>query len=180
MHVIFWILSQDHYNLVQYKNHIASAFHTNHFKGLSRGMYMTSTDGHTDEEIRKIYNFKNIAVVGMSRDPAKAAHFVPKYMIEMGYNIIPVNPSAAEILGKRTYSRVSDIKSEVDIVDVFRPSEDVYPVVEDSIKKPGIRVIWLQEGIHNSNAEKIAQESNIDFVFNRCIMAEHMRLFNDD
>ena len=116
----------------------------------------------------------------MSRDPAKAAHFVPKYMIEMGYNVIPVNPSAAEILGKRTYSRVSDIKSEVDIVDVFRPSEDVYPVVEDSIKKPGIRVIWLQEGIHNSNAEKIAQESNIDFVFNRCIMAEHMRLFNDD
>ena len=141
---------------------------------------MTSTDGHTDEEIRKISNFKNIAVVGMSRDPAKAAHFVPKYMIEMGYNIIPVNPSAAEILGRRTYSRISDIKSEVDIVDVFRPSEDVYPVVEDSIKKPGIRVIWLQEGIHSSNAEKIAQESNIDFVFNRCIMAEHMRLFNDD
>ena len=141
---------------------------------------MTSTDEHTDEEIRKIYNFKNIAVVGMSRDPAKAAHFVPKYMIEMGYNVIPVNPSAAEILGRRTYSSVSDIKAEVDIVDVFRPSEDVYPVVEDSIKKPGIRVIWLQEGIHNSNAEKIAQESNIDFVFNRCIMAEHMRLFNDD
>ena len=141
---------------------------------------MTSTDEHTDEEIIKIYNFKNIAVVGMSRDPAKAAHFVPKYMIEMGYNVIPVNPSAAEILGRRTYSRVSDIKSEVDIVDVFRPSEDVYPVVEDSIKKPGIRVIWLQEGIHNSNGEKIAQESNIDFVFNRCIMAEHMRLFNDD
>jgi hypothetical protein len=140
---------------------------------------MTSTDEHTDEEIIKIYNFKNIAVVGMSRDPTKAAHFVPKYMIEMGYNVIPVNPSAAEILGRRTYSRVSDIKSEVDIVDVFRPSEDVYPVVEDSIKKPSIRVIWLQEGIHNSNAEKIAQESNIDFVFNRCIMAEHMRLFND-
>jgi predicted CoA-binding protein len=143
-------------------------------------MYMTSTDEHTDEEIIKIYNFKNIAVVGMSRDPAKAAHFVPKYMIEMGYNVIPVNPSAVEILGRRTYSRVSDIKSDVDIVDVFRPSEDVYPVVEDSIKKPGIRVIWLQEGIHNGNAEKIAQESNIDFVFNRCIMAEHMRLFNDD
>lgn len=141
---------------------------------------MTSTDEHTDEEIIKIYNFKNIAVVGMSRDPAKAAHFVPKYMIEMGYNVIPVNPSAVEILGRRTYSRVSDIKSDVDIVDVFRPSEDVYPVVEDSIKKPGIRVIWLQEGIHNGNAEKIAQESNIDFVFNRCIMAEHMRLFNDD
>lgn len=140
---------------------------------------MGKIDKHTDEEIRKIYNFKNIAVVGMSRDPAKAAHSVPKYMIERGYNVIPVNPSAVEILGRRTYSHVSDIKSQVDIIDVFRPSEDVYLVVEDSIRKPGIRVIWLQEGIHNSDAEKIAGDNNIDFVFNRCIMAEHMRLFDD-
>lgn len=140
---------------------------------------MGKIDKHTDEEIRKIYNFKNIAVVGMSRDPAKAAHSVPKYMIERGYNVIPVNPSAVEILGRRTYSHVSDIKSQVDIIDVFRPSEDVYLVVEDSIRKPGIRVIWLQQGIHNSDAEKIAGDNNIDFVFNRCIMAEHMRLFDD-
>lgn len=140
---------------------------------------MGRTDKHTDEEIRNIYNFKNIAVVGMSRDPAKAAHFVPKYMIERGFNVIPVNPSAVEILGRRTYSRVSDIKSQVDILDVFRPSEDVYPIVEDSIRKRGIRVIWLQEGIHNSDAEKIARDNNIEFVFNRCIMAEHMRLFVD-
>lgn len=140
---------------------------------------MGRTDKHTDEEIRKIYNFKNIAVVGMSRDPAKAAHFVPKYMIERGFNVIPVNPSAVEILGTRTYTRVSDIKSQVDILDIFRPSEDVYPIVEDSIRKRGIRVIWLQEGIHNSDAEKIAGDNNIEFVFNRCIMAEHMRLFDD-
>ena len=140
---------------------------------------MGRIDKHTDEEIRKIYNFKNIAVVGISRDPAKAAHSVPKYMIERGYNVIPVNPSAVEILGRRTYSRVSDIKSQVDIIDVFRPSEDVYPVVEDSIRKPGIRVIWLQEGIHNSDAEKIARDNDIEFVFNRCIMDEHMRLFDD-
>lgn len=140
---------------------------------------MGRTDKHTDEEIRKIYNLKNIAVVGMSRDPAKAAHFVPKYMIERGFNVIPVNPSAVEILGTRTYSRVSDIKSQVDILDIFRPSEDVYPIVEDSIRKRGIRVIWLQEGIHNSDAEKIARDNNIEFVFNRCIMAEHMRLFDD-
>lgn len=140
---------------------------------------MGRTDRHTDEEIRKIYNLKNIAVVGMSRDPAKAAHSVPKYMIERGFNVIPVNPSAVEILGRRTYSRVSDIKSQVDILDVFRPSEDVYPIVEDSIRKRGIRVIWLQEGIHNSDAEKIARDNDIEFVFNRCIMAEHMRLFDD-
>jgi predicted CoA-binding protein len=140
---------------------------------------MSITDNHTDEEIRKVYNFRNIAVVGMSRDPAKAAHSVPKYMMERGYNIIPVNPMASEILGRKTYSYVSDIKSQIDIIDVFRPSKDVYPVVEDSIKKPGISVIWLQEGIHNVEAEKIALDNKIDVVFNRCIMAEHMRLFND-
>ena len=140
---------------------------------------MGRIDKHSDEEIRKIYNFKNIAVVGMSRDPAKAAHFVPKYMIERGFNVIPVNPSAVEILGRRTYSRVSDIKSQIDILDIFRPSEDVYPIVEDSIRKRGIKIIWLQEGIYNSDAEKIARDNNIEFVFNRCIMAEHMRLFVD-
>jgi uncharacterized protein len=140
---------------------------------------MSITDNHTDEEIRKIYNFRNIAVVGMSRDPAKPAHLVPKYMVERGYNIIPVNPIASEILGRRTYSYVSDIKSQIDIIDVFRPSKDVYQVVEDSIKKPAISVIWLQEGIHNVEAEKIALDNKIDVVFNRCIMAEHMRLFND-
>ena len=140
---------------------------------------MSITDNHTDEEIRKIYNFRNIAVVGMSRDPAKPAHLVPKYMMERGYNIIPVNPIASEILGRRTYSYVSDIKSQIDIIDVFRPSKDVYPVVEDSIKKLGITVIWLQEGIHNVEAEKIALDNKIDVVFNRCIMAEHIRLFND-
>jgi len=140
---------------------------------------MSITDNHTDEEIRKIYNFRNIAVVGMSKNPGKAAHDVPKYMIEKGYNVIPVNPTASEILSRRTYSCVSDIQSQVDIIDVFRPSEDVYPVIEDSIKKPGIRVIWLQEGIHDTEAEKIALDNKIDIVFNRCIMAEHMRLFND-
>ena len=139
---------------------------------------MRITDDHTDEEIRKFYIFRNIAVVGMSRDPAKEANSVPKYMIERGYNIIPVNPLASEILGRRTYSRVSDIKSQVDIIDIFRPSNDVLPVVEDSIKKHGISVIWLQQGIHNVEAEKIALDNKIEVVFNRCIMAEHMRLFN--
>ncbi|HSA73257.1 MAG TPA: CoA-binding protein, partial [Nitrososphaeraceae archaeon] len=99
---------------------------------------------------------------------------------ERGYNIIPVNPSANEILGKRTYAKVSDIRSQVDIIDVFRPSEDVYSVVEDSVKKPGVKVIWLQEGIHNPEAEKMALDNKINVVFNRCIMAEHMRLFNPD
>jgi predicted CoA-binding protein len=145
-----------------------------------RCIVMSLRDSHSDNEIQKMYNFKNIAVVGMSRDPVKPAHFVPKYMIERGYNIIPVNPSANEIQGKRTYAKVSDIKSQVDMIDVFRPSEDVYSVVEDSVKKPDVKVIWLQEGIHNAEAEKMALDNKIDVVFNRCIMAEHMRLFNTD
>jgi hypothetical protein len=133
-------------------------------------------DSHTDDEIRKIYSLKNIAVVGMSKNPDKAAHYVPKYLHDHGYNIIPVNPTATEILGKKCYPTLLDIPVEIDIVDVFRPSEQVKPVIEESVKiKP--KVIWLQEGIHNLEAETIAQKSGIKVVFNRCMLAEHQRLF---
>lgn len=133
-------------------------------------------DSHTDEQIRKIYSLKNIAVVGMSKNPDKAAHYVPKYLHEQGYNMIPVNPTATEILGKKCYSSLLDIPNDIDIVDVFRPSDQVLQVVEESIKiKP--KVIWLQEGIHHPEAERLAQKSGIDVVFNRCMLAEHQRLF---
>ena len=133
-------------------------------------------DNHTDEQIKKIYELKNIAVVGMSKNSEKAAHYVPKYLAEKGYNIIPVNPTAEEILGKRCYSNLSDISEQVDIVDIFRPSEQVLPVISEAIKlKP--KVIWLQEGIHNIEAESLAKKSGIEVIFNRCMLAEHQRLF---
>ena len=133
-------------------------------------------DSHTDDEIRKIYSLKNIAVVGMSKNPDKAAHYVPKYLHEQGYNVIPVNPTATEILGKKCYPSLLDIPVEIDIVDVFRPSDQIAPVIEESVKvKP--KVIWLQEGIHNPEAEIIAQKSGIKVVYNRCMLAEHQRLF---
>jgi uncharacterized protein len=133
-------------------------------------------DSYTDDEIRKIYSLKNIAVVGMSKNPDKAAHYVPKYLYENGYHIIPVNPTATEILGKTCYHSLLDISDEIDVVDVFRPSDQVMPIIEESIKiKP--KVIWLQEGIHNPEAEEIAQKSGIKVVFNRCMLAEHKRLF---
>jgi len=133
-------------------------------------------DTHTDEQIKKFYELKNIAVVGMSKNPEKAAHYVPKYLAEKGYNIIPVNPTADEILGKKCYSELSDIPEHVDIVDVFRPSEQVIPVIDEAIKlKP--KVIWLQEGIHNIEAESLAQKAGIEVIFNRCMLAEHQRLF---
>jgi predicted CoA-binding protein len=136
-------------------------------------------DSHSDDEIRKFYTLKNIAVVGMSKNEDKAAHYVPKYLIDHGYNVVPVNPTAAEILGRKSYLTVSSIQDRIDIVDVFRPSEDVPGVVENALKKEGIKVIWMQEGIYSKEAEKIAKEKNISVVYNRCMMAEHRRLFSD-
>jgi hypothetical protein len=133
-------------------------------------------DLHSDEQIKKIYALKNIAVVGMSKNPEKAAHYVPKYLAEQGYNIIPVNPTTDEILGKKCYSSLLDVPVSIDIVDVFRPSDQVKPVVEEAIKiKP--KVVWLQEGIHDPEAESLAKKAGIDVVFNRCMLAEHQRLF---
>ena len=111
-------------------------------------------DSHSDEQLKQIYNLRNIAVVGMSTSPEKPGYFVPKYLLKLGYNIIPVNPNAAEILGRRSFHKVSDITEQVDIVNVFRKSEDVYPVIQDAIEKKGVKIIWLQEGIHNEKAER--------------------------
>jgi len=133
-------------------------------------------DSHTDEEIKQIFSLKNVAVIGMSKNQEKAAHYVPKYLAQNGYNIMPVNPTADEILDKKCYSSVGDVSEPIDIVDVFRPSEQVLPVVQEAIKKKP-KVIWLQEGIHNEEAEDLARKSGIKVVFNRCMLAEHQRLF---
>ena len=133
-------------------------------------------DLHSDSELRRIYDLKNIAVVGMSKNEGKPAHFVPKYLIEHGYNVIPVNPTITEVLGRKSYPSIADIPDDVDVVDIFRRSEDVPPVVNDAMKKKGIKVIWMQSGIYNEEAERKAKENGIDVVFNRCMMVEHNRL----
>jgi len=132
-------------------------------------------DPSSDEQIREILSLNKVAVVGMSKNPSKAAHYVPKYLFENGYEITPVNPSSDEILGKKSYNSVSDIVGDVDIVDVFRPSDQVLPVIREAIKKKP-KVIWLQEGIHNLEAEELARSAGIKVVFNRCMLAEHQRL----
>jgi predicted CoA-binding protein len=86
-----------------------------------------------------------------------------------------VNPTTNEILGKKCYSSISDMNDEIDIIDVFRPSEKVLPIIKDAIKKKP-KVIWLQEGIHNQEAEELARNAGIKVVFNRCMLAEHQRL----
>src|ERR671917_93626 len=130
------------------------------------------TDKHSASEIKRVLKFRNIAVVGMSKNEEKPAHFVPKYLIDHGYNVIPVNPTATEILGRKSYPTVSSIPDKIDIIDIFRRSEDVPSVVEDVIKKEGIKVIWMQEGISSKESEKIAKEKDISTVYNRCMMAE--------
>ena len=135
-------------------------------------------DLHSDSELRKIYELKNIAVVGMSKNEEKPAHFVPKYLIEHGYNVIPVNPTITEVLGRKSYPSIANMPEDVDVVDVFRRSEDAPVVVMDAMKKKGIKVIWMQEGIYNEEAERKAKENGMDVVYNRCMMAEHKRLFS--
>ncbi len=133
-------------------------------------------DSLSDNEIKEIYSLKNVAVIGISKNQEKAAHYVPKYLAENGYNIIPINPSSDEILNKKCFPSINDVDESIDIVDVFRPSDQVLPFVKDAIKKKP-KVIWLQEGIHNTEAEELARKEGITVVFNRCMLAEHQRLF---
>jgi predicted CoA-binding protein len=136
-------------------------------------------DSHSDSEIKNTYRMKNIAVVGMSKNEEKAGHFVPKYLIEHGYNIIPVNPTITEVLGRKSYPRIADIPEKIDIVDIFRRSEDVPAVIDDTLnKKDEIKVIWMQSGIYNENAETKAKQHGMDVIYNRCMMEEHRRLFS--
>ena len=132
-------------------------------------------DEYSDEQIRDILSLKKVVVIGMSKHSSKAAHYVPKYLSDNGYDITPVNPTAEEILGKKCYDSVSKIAGEIEIVDIFRPSDQVLPFVQEAIKKKP-KVIWLQEGIHNSEAEELARKEGIKVVYNRCMLAEHQRL----
>ncbi len=130
----------------------------------------------TQSEIDDILeNSKRIAVIGMSKNPEKDAYTVPEYLIENGYTIIPVNPTANEILGQKAYKKLSDVPGDVDIVDVFRPSEDVPNYIEDVLKKRP-KVFWEQLGIHNPEAEEKIAAAGIKVVYNRCMRLELKRL----
>jgi len=131
----------------------------------------------TPEMVEILKKSKTIAVVGASRNPSKAAHTIPKYLKEHGYIIIPVNPKADTIFEEKVYPKLTDIPVQVDIVDVFRPSEDTPAVVAEAVKlKP--KLIWLQLGITNEEAKKIADDNGIPIVMDKCRKIEHMRLFH--
>ena len=133
-----------------------------------------------DATIRKILtSIRTIAVVGCSKDPLKDAHRVPKYMQQHGYRILPVNPTATEILGEKAYPSLDAVPIPYDAVDIFRPSADVPPIVDQAIKGPA-KVIWMQLGIRNEAAASKAAAAGKLVVQDHCLMRDHARLFGGD
>ena len=131
----------------------------------------------TDEdELRRIYaDTKTIAVVGASANEEKAAHTIPRYLQRQGYRVIPVNPRGGEILGEKVYEKLADVPEPIDVVDVFRPSEETPAVARDAVAV-GAKVLWLQEDISSEEAERIASEGGLEVVMDLCMGATHHRL----
>lgn len=117
-----------------------------------------------------------IAVVGLSADWYRPSYFAAKYMMEHGYRVIPVNPRYSEILGQKCYRSVQEIPEKVDIVDVFRKTEDVMPAAEAAIAARA-RVLWQQLGVRNEAAAAKARAAGLETVMDRCVKIEHARLF---
>jgi uncharacterized protein len=119
-------------------------------------------------------NYKNIAVVGLSSNPRRPSFGVAQYIQSAGYRIIPVNPKETEVLGEKSYPRLEDIpKSQpIEIVDIFRRSEDIPPVVDSAIAV-GAKVVWMQQGIENQNAAVKARAAGLFVIEDACILIEH-------
>lgn len=128
-----------------------------------------------DEIIRKVLSLKTVAVVGCSPKPERAGHYVPAYLKEQGYRIVPVNPGHEEILGEKCYRTLSDIPFPVDVVEVFRRSEDVPPVVEEAIRIKA-KAVWLQSGISHPDAEAQARRAGLLVVSDECMLVRHRQL----
>ena len=132
-----------------------------------------------------LIKYRTVAVVGVSRDPSKDSHRVAKYLQSQGFHVIPVNPTADEVLGEKCYKSLLempvDIQRTIEIVDIFRPSSDTPAIVEQAVKlkerydKP--YVVWMQLGIINEQAAETARQAGITVVMNRCMMQEHAKLF---
>jgi uncharacterized protein len=117
-----------------------------------------------------------IAIVGLSADWYRPSYFAAKYMMEHGYRVIPVNPKYREVLGQRCYPSLREIDQKVEIVDIFRKTQDVMPIAEDAIAI-GARVLWQQLGVRNEAAAAKARAAGMDSVTDRCVKIEHARLF---
>ena len=118
---------------------------------------------------------KTVAVVGASNDPEKYSNEVAAYLKEHGYHVILVNPTEEEVLGERAYDTVDEVPEKIDVVDVFLPPEKTPEIAEDAVRA-GAKVLWLQEGIKNSEARQIAEEGGLTYVEDRCMLKTHASL----
>jgi uncharacterized protein len=118
---------------------------------------------------------RSIAVVGLSAHWYRPSYFAAKYMQDHGYRVIPVNPSYTEVLGERCYPSLAAIPDPVDLVDCFRKSQDIMPIAREAVAK-GARVLWMQLGIRNEDAARIALDAGLDVVMDRCVKIEHARI----
>jgi uncharacterized protein len=126
--------------------------------------------------IRRILcDYRTIAVVGLSANWYRPSYFAAKYMQDHGYRIVPVNPSYKEVLGERCYTDLRAIPHPVDIVDCFRKAEEIVPIARDAVAIHA-RVLWMQLGIRNTEAAKIASGAGLDVVMDRCVKIEHARI----
>lgn len=121
---------------------------------------------------------KTIASVGLSSNPGKESFWIVKYLQDQGYRIIPVNPTAGEILDEKAYVDLESVPEQIDVVQVFRKPEDVPPVVDSAIKV-GAKVVWMQEGIVNEEAAQKAREAGLQVVMDACMRVTHRRLIGD-
>ncbi|MFC1994264.1 CoA-binding protein [Chloroflexota bacterium] len=118
-----------------------------------------------------------VAIVGLSSKPERPSYRVASYLKEHGYTIVPVNPGISEILGERCYPNLTSIPEAVDVVDIFRASVDVLPIVEEAVKI-GAKTVWMQEGIVNEEASAVAREAGLQVVMDKCMLKEHRRLID--
>lgn len=130
----------------------------------------------TDDELRELLEMDPIAVVGCSTTPGKAAHDIPQYLLDRGYDVIPVNPFADEVFGREAYDSLSDVPETVELVDVFRPSEEAPEIVDEAIARDDVEGVWLQLGIRHDEAAAKAESEGLRFVQDKCIKVEHQRL----
>jgi predicted CoA-binding protein len=136
----------------------------------------------TDPAVRELLDAETVAVIGCSATPGKAAHEVPAYLQRRGYEVVPVNPNRDEVLGRPAADTLADVTESVDVVDVFRPSEEVSDVVDAVVERAqtrgDVRGLWLQRGIRDDAAVARAREAGLTVVQDRCIEVAH-RLRSD-
>jgi uncharacterized protein len=132
---------------------------------------------YRSEDIRRILRTcRTIAVVGLSAQWHRPSYFAAKYLQEHGYRIIPVNPAYNAVLGEKSYKSLREIPEKVDMVDCFRKSQEIPAIAEDAVAM-GARVLWMQLGVENPAARRIAEAAGLEVVENRCVKIEHGRFF---